>query len=200
MTTGKWTMDYMARLVLVIVLPRWLRIVWMRRFSHSLMALSQLATKSGSSLSTTMGLTLICNLVGVRLLAIALDRDSWWFEALSWMSISSRYCDLKASFSFRISVSRSQSLLEDDGLLSSGLFGCPMNCVKKSSWSKSSLSDSVVWGVAPWPLLLVLLLLLPSAVSEAAGSAGISSWLVIFLSPVVFLIGAVAEASRTGVL
>ena len=135
----------MTRLVFVTVLLRWSSIVWTRWFSHSLMALSQLVTKSGSSLSMIIGLMSICSRVGVRRLVIALERASWWLVALSWMSMSSRYFCLKES-SFSTSVSRSQSLLED-GLWLSGLVGCPINWVRKLSWSK--LSSSSVWGGHP---------------------------------------------------
>ena len=168
----------MTRLVFVTVLLRWSSIVWTRRFLHSLMALSQLVTKSWSSLSMIIGLMSICSRVGVRRLVIVLERASWWLAALSWMSMSSRYFCLKESFSFSTSVSRSQSLLEDC-LWLSDLVGWPINWVRKSSWSKSS--SSLVWGVTLW-LLLLLLCSVASEAGSSRRSVGISSWLAISLT------------------
>ena len=132
--------------------------------SHSLMALSQLVTKSGSSLSMIIGLMSICSRVGVRRLVIALERASWWLAALSWMSMSSRYFCLKESFSFSTSVSRSQSLLED-GLWLPVIHLCIVVCQVGNCFMSS---PQCCWSCGP-SLLLGFRWCVPRAISATFG-------------------------------
>ena len=69
----------MARLILPAMSLKWLMITVANLCSHSLTAVSHLATNVGLPLSTIMGLMVILSLAGVLPLEIALDSASWWF-------------------------------------------------------------------------------------------------------------------------
>ena len=82
---------WMVKLVLSAVSFKWLIMMVTSLCSHSRMAISHFERNLGSSFSITIGLMLILSFVGVLPLAMAFDRASWWFEALSKVSVSYRY-------------------------------------------------------------------------------------------------------------